>query len=124
MSPLLTASELSEVQKVAELGMVTPVTIYRRTPVAPGADYYDDRLTYVLLRTVNGWLHSQPTPIAGIDADSSIVTTTTFRLFLPVGTDILPGDRVVIGSRQFTVSDTTAESTWPALLAVSLRGGE
>jgi len=45
----------------------------------------------------------------------------TYRLFLEVGTDITPGDRVMVGGAMFTVSDTTAESTWLPLLTASLR---
>lgn len=110
-------------QEIALSGMQTPVTIFRRTVVAAGSDEYDDQLTFVRTETLNGWLSSTPTPVAEVNA-GALVTANTYRLYLPVGTDIQPGDRVTIGARTYTVSDTTAESTWPALLAVSLRGRE
>lgn len=123
-SPLLSSDELLQVQKIAELGMVSTVTILRRTTVPAGSDEYDDGLTFVTQSaTVKGWLYSKPVPVAVVDA-GAIVTVNTYRLFLPVGTTISPGDQVTIGGREFTVSDTTSESTWPALLTVSLRGRE
>jgi hypothetical protein len=55
-----------------------------------------------------------------------IVTSNTYRLFVPVGTDIQIGDHVFVGPNPdaYTVSDTTAESTWTALLTCSLRRRE
>jgi hypothetical protein len=124
VSPLLTASELLEVQKVAEEGMTSPVTIYRRTAVPADSDEFDDELTYIEQATqVMGWVYSNPTPVAMIDS-GALVTVNTYRLYLPVGTDIRPGDRVNVADREFTVTDTTAPSTWPALLNVSLRRRE
>lgn len=128
---LLTDDELGELRTVAEMGMTADVLIYRRQAIAPassGDDYGDDDIEFdataeTLVRGVKGWLHSEPTPVQETDT-GSIVTANTYRLYVPVGTDIRPGDRVVIGTRDFTVSDTTGESTWQALLTVSLRGRE
>lgn len=127
---LLSAEELLQVQKVAELGMVTTVVIHRRsvtTPTVEANDYGDDEVSFSTTGggsiTVKGWLSSRPVEMPD-PSGGALVTTTTYRLFLPVGTPVSPGDQVTVGSREFTVSDTTAESTWPALLTVSLRGRE
>lgn len=127
MTELLSAAQLREVQKVAESGMTTPVTIYRRTAVSAtaGNDYGDDDLAFdettdSLRGTVKGWLFSTPTPVQVVDS-GEVVTVNTYRLYVPVGTDIEPGDNLVIGSDTYTVSDTTGETTWPAVLGVSLR---
>lgn len=129
----LTPNQMAEIRNVAILGMTTPVVIERRTDAAPpaGGDYGDDFLAYPVTTesrrlNVMGWLHSTPTPVQEVDA-GAIITVNTYRLFLPVGTDVLPGDHVHVGSDpidDYTVSDTTAESTWLPLLTCSLRKRE
>ena len=125
-SPLLTSGQLAAVQKVAISGMQSPVTISRRTGDV-GLDLTDDpygsTVSYapvVSSSQVLGWLHSTPTPVQQVDS-GAIITVNTYRLFVPVGTDILPGDQATIGGNTYVVSDTTVDETWPALLACSLR---
>lgn len=126
---LLSPAALRAVQKIAELGMVSTVKIQRRvvgTPTLEANDYGDDEVTYqpaTKTTTVKGWLSSKPADMPS-EENGAITTVNTYRLFVPVGTDLRPGDKVTVGDRDFTVVDTTAESTWPALLAASLRGRE
>jgi len=115
---LLTDAELGAVREVAKLGMVSDVTIYDHSVVETidgSADAWVARSS-----PVKGWLHSTPTPTLAIMSGVQGVVNT-YRLFLEVGTDITPGDRVMVGGAMFTVSDTTAESTWLPLLTASLR---
>jgi len=126
----LTTKQMERVRDVALLGMITPVTIERRTAVAPpaGGDYGDDFLSYPTTnesrrQTVKGWFYSTPTPTQEVDS-GAVVTVNTYRLFLPVGTDVLPGDHVHVGIDDYTVSDTTGEGTWLPLLTCSLRKRE
>ena len=57
-----------------------------------------------------------------VNTAGALVTVNTYRLYLPVGTDIKVGDEVVVGGDDvYIVSDTTAESTWMAVLECSLR---
>ena len=126
----LTPNQMERVRDVALLGMVTPVTIERRgdDPSAPANVYGDDALSYTVTnetrrQTVRGWFYSTPTPVQDIDT-GAIVTVNTYRLYLPVGTDVLPGDHVHVGSEDYTVSDTTAEGSWLPLLTCSLRKRE
>ena len=131
--PLLTPKQLTAVQAVALRGMQTPITILRRAQVAasgPGSDYGDDELTYTETsesrRTeVMGWFRSTPTPVQTVDT-GAIITVNTYRLLVPVGTDILPGDEAQVDGdpNTYTVSDTTAESNWLPYLQCSLRKRE
>ena len=121
------AAQLSRIQEIGFLGMTSSVSIFRRTTTT---DVYGDlaEVTFVETAasrrgTIKGWLFSSPTPVQEIDT-GAIVTVNTYRLFLPVGTDIEPGDHVHVGADEYTVSDTTRETTWPALLAASLRRRE
>lgn len=129
-SRFLTDNQLARVRDVALLGMITPVTIERRAEAAPppGGDYGDDFISYTVTSetkrlAVKGWFFSTPTPVQDVDT-GMVVTTNTYRLFLPVGTDIRVGDHVHVSDQDYTVSDTTAESTWLPLLTCSLRKRE
>ena len=128
---LLSDSQLAAIQKTAMLGMQTDVRILRSTPDT-GLDLTDDpygsspgtpAAVTPPIGGVKGWLHSTPTPTASIDA-GQLITVNTYRLWVPVDTDIRPRDRVEIGSQTYVVTDTTADSTWPALLSCSLRLAE
>jgi hypothetical protein len=130
----LTENQMVRIRDVALLGMITPVTIERRSESDPpvDADYGDDYLAYATTsesrRTeVRGWFRSTPTPQQTVD-NGQVVTVNTYRLLLPVGTDIKPGDHVHVGNADprddYTVSDTTAEGSWLPLLACSLRKRE
>jgi len=130
---LLTDNQLNQIRGLAMLGMVTPLTIERRTegPIPADGDYGDDFLAYNVTsetrRTqVQGWFYSTPTPQQDVDS-SQVVTSNTYRLYLPVGTDIKVGDHVHVDTNpkdDYTVSDTTAEGTWLPLLTCSLRKRE
>ena len=131
---LLTENQMKRVQDVALLGMITPMVIERRSegPIPAGGDYGDDFLTFSTTtesrrQTVKGWFFSTPTPQQDVDT-GMVVTVNTYRLYLPVGTDIKAGDHVHVGNADprddYTVADTTAESTWLPLLTCSLRKRE
>jgi hypothetical protein len=46
----------------------------------------------------------------------------THQLRVPVGTAILPGDRVKVGGEEFVVTDATNEQSWPEWTVAYLRG--
>lgn len=117
---LLSAAELAAVQDVAMSGMQTDVTLSTRTTVSTDDGQQSTWTTGV---TVKGWLHSTPTPVITV-VSGVMATLNTYRLFLPVGTVVSPGDHAVIGSQTYIVSDTTNDETWPALLRCSLRLAE
>lgn len=115
---MLSAAELGAVREVALSGMITPVII-KRLSIGAGP-YGDDVTSFAPIATVNGWLYSDPQAvITEVGGTQGLVNT--YRLFLPVGTDILSGDQVVIGGNTFIVSDTNAESTYLPLLRCTLR---
>lgn len=129
---LIPGAVLAQVRKTAETGLATTVTVKRRTVTTRGTslvsdDYGDDETSYTTTaessRTLRGWLHSQPAVLASEDA-GALVSVTTYRLFLPVGSDIKTGDEVVVGDDTYVVSDTTTESTWQALLTCNMRKRE
>ena len=129
-APLLPDSTVSSIRKMVTDGFQTEIVIERRSVARAGAtvtsnDLGDDVVTFSETTeskriVVKGWFFSTPTPVQ-VEEAGSIVTVNTYRLFVPVGTDITDGDRVTVGNAQYAVSDTTAESTWLAMLTCSLR---
>lgn len=131
MGRLLTDAQLASIQQIAKLGMQTKVTIERRTATT-GLETTDDPYGSSVSFDANedperavvyGMLHSTPTPVAQLNS-GQLVTINTYRLWVPVGTEIDPGDHVLIADHSYVVSDTTADETWPAFLACSLRMAE
>jgi hypothetical protein len=124
VKPLVPPHVLTQVRLVAEQGMQTMVTIRRRSVVV--SDYGDDSVEFTethetMDHGVKGWFYSTPTPVQEVNA-GALVTVNTYRLYVPVGTDVVPGDEVLVGDDGvYIVSDTTAESTWLAMLECSLR---
>lgn len=130
IEPFFTPSEVEAMQDMVLPGFQTSLVIRRQIVTAggsPSTDYGDDDVSYsasgVSSRNVKGWFYSTPTQTQVIDT-GAIVTVNTYRLWVPVGTDILPGDEVVVGEAVYIVSDTTEDRTWPALLACNLRRRE
>lgn len=126
----LTDKQIERVRDVAKLGMTTTVTILGRASGTPpvGGDYGDDFVDYTETSesrktTLKGWFYSSPAAMQDVDT-GAIVTVNTYRLFLPVDTDISPGDRVQVGADEYTVSDTDAEGTWLPMLTCNLRKRE
>ena len=119
--PLLSSGEMNAIRELAETGMQTSVNIKRQKVVA-GA-YGDDLSEYTNHLTLDGWLYSKPSPVI-TEVGGRQVLINTYRLFLPVGTDVLSGDKAIINGRSFTVSDTDAESTWLPMMTCTLRSIE
>lgn len=117
---LLSDSEMAALRDIAEQGMQTPLTVLRRTTVQT-----DDgqESVYTAVVTVKGWIFSTPTPVLTL-VSGEMALVNTYRLFVPVGTDIKSADHVTVGTTTYIVSDTTEESTWLPLLRCSLRYAE
>lgn len=116
-------------QFVSRLGMIESVQVLRRTPnedpQSPANAYGDDALDYIATNDsrrfwVKGWIFSTPTQVQSVDT-GAIITVNTYVFRCPVGTDILPGDELEVNGNVYTVSDTTVENTWKALIDCNLR---
>jgi len=131
MAGFFSSTELASIREVAELGMQTEVTIRRRRVLdedepesvyGDDAEVWEEPLNYDESLCM-GWLWSSPSPVLTVVGGKTVLLNT-YRLSVPVGTDIRSGDRVTIEGNEFIVSDTVAESTWLAMLKVSLRRAE
>jgi len=118
-TPLVSASQMAQLRSVAEMGMQSTVVITKRTfnDTNPYTD--DEVVASETTITTIGWLRSTPAgDIRTMNAMQAVVSS--HRLFVPVGTDISPGDRVEVDGEQFTVQDTSVESTWKVLIRATL----
>lgn len=133
-TPFFSESQMAAIRSVAEHGMQTEITIRRRSvqflnETITSDDFGDDVVTYTpttssgLTRKAYGWLFSTPSIVADDDS-GALVTTNTYRLFVPVNTDIVAGDEIVVHGQEYIVSDTNAESTLRPLLRCNLRRRE
>jgi hypothetical protein len=120
---MLSAKQLAAVQKVGQNAMTVSADIYKRLAYAGDDDnpYGDDTVRYAATATrVKGWV----VPLLGGGftlSAAQVISVGEFGLRVPVGTDIQPGDRVVIGGKSHSVTDTTVEQTWPEWTTARLR---
>ena len=120
---LLTSAQMAAIQKVGRSAMTVVCSIYKRE--AYGADdsnpYGDDTVTYAVTSTdVDGWL----VPASKADFSVSVAQVLSARSFIvrmPVGTDIGPGDKVVIAGDTYYVSESTVDQSWPEWTTANLR---
>lgn len=120
-TPFFSDASLAHLRSFAAPAMTMDITIAHR--VVTQNAYGDDVVSYSSGVSAKGWLYSMPTALQGEDF-GALVTANTYRLFVPVGTDIRPGDLVTHGADVYAVSDTTYESTWNVMIRCSLRRRE
>jgi hypothetical protein len=122
--PLVTPSQMNALSKVVEEGMITDVTIINHS--TSDSPYSDDEYvseTESNRQTVKGWLRE--VPAGTIDVVSGVMANMgMYRLFLPIGTQIENGDRVIVNGEQWVVQDTNADTTYQVTLRVSLARAE
>jgi hypothetical protein len=121
---LLRLSQLRGIQALGELGMNQTVEIYSKVAQAkdPANPYGDEDVVFPSTPvTTKGWLVTKP--VERFDMGGGQVRTlATHQLRVPVGTAILPGDRVKVGGEEFVVTDATNEQSWPEWTVAYLRG--
>ena len=122
IKPFFSEAQLHQLREVTLSGMINVVTILRRT-TSDTVYGDDDAVSYVSVGTAKAWIYSTPTPVQQPDT-GSVITVNTYRMYVPVGTNILPGDQIQATEGTFVVSDTTGESTWQAMTVCSLRKRE
>jgi hypothetical protein len=114
-----TERQLAFMRTTAEISLVDDVDIW---PMTTAENIYEDSgdTTYEYRETVKGWIFSAPT--SGAQAVAGVIgTLSLYRVFLAVGTEVSPGDRLYIKGAFFELIDTVDESTWLPILRCSAR---
>lgn len=117
MSGLINDQLLNNLRNVAYRQLVTGVTIQRYTDSAGAAD---TTLAWVDVQATTGWLVGKPSDVEEGTGRRAIVPNV-YELRLRQGTNIIPGDRCVIGGAVYIVQDTNAEVTISLFLKARLR---
>lgn len=122
--PLLSNSQMASIQRMAEAGMQVNVVIKR--PVLSSDDLgdgaYDPEPEVVA--TCKGYLRQTGGDTTGGVDVGSLVTSSTYELGIPVGTNAFPRDIAEIGGKTYYVQDVRDDETWPAMLNLTLRRRE
>lgn len=120
---ILSLKQIAAIQRIGEMTFSVTCDIYKRLPYAADDTnpYGDDTITYeTKYKRVKGWL--VPTASADFLTDSAqVISSGQFVLRVPVGTDVEPGDKVRIASKDYSCVDSTTEQTWPEWTIVRLR---
>ena len=121
MTPLLSASQLTAIQKLGLRGMITDVTIYSHDDFAldPSNVNGDEDQSWTLQGTVKGWLAPMLTNSFTEDV-AWIASKGDYKLRVPVGTAIKPTDKVVVAGVTYSVVDSDVELSWPEWTTVRL----
>ena len=124
MRPLLSDSQMASIQKVAEAGMQVDVVIKR--PVFSSDDLGDGAYDPdpEIVAECKGYLRQIGGDSTGGVDGGSVVTSSTYELGVPVGTDAHPRDLVEIRGKTYYVQDVRDDETWPAMTNLALRRRE
>jgi hypothetical protein len=120
---LLTTAQLAAIQSFGRKSMTIDCDIYKRQPFSfdDSNPFGDDTVTYAdTAVTVKGWL----VPVDSVDFSTDImqvISAGNFVLRVPVGTDVDPRDRLVIGGKTYYCSESAIEESWPEWITVRLR---
>ena len=118
MPGLISDALLNNLRNVAYRQLVTDVTIERVTFSAGAAD---TSRSWSEVESTTGWLVEERHAYPGEDVGHRDTATQSYELRLRQGTDILPGDRCLIGGSYYTVGDVNSEVTISLFLKATLR---
>lgn len=123
LDAVFSASQMSAIIGQLQMLMTQPVDIWVRSfevPPNPDTVDTDEVEIWTYTTTVNGWLIATPPNdaqvVGGIPGSLSV-----YKLFLPIGAAISPGDRVVISGNTYQVVAMDDESTWRPMFDITLR---
>ncbi len=112
------------IRSLVKIGMTTPVEIFRPNLDAdadPSNVFGSDQKTYTSIGTILGWVFELTNPSyigIGVGVQSYMMY---YRMFVPVGTEIDSGYRVVIASTRYIVEDAAEDDTWQPMKRCTLR---
>ena len=116
---LLDASELFEIQSLAESGMTTTATILVRSTIET---VNGQESVWATGDDVKAWVQELTGASAALGAISGGVgISEVFSVRLPVGSDAHSGDQLAIGSNLYTIEHTNADDSYPAWLNCACR---
>lgn len=116
---LISPTEMEALRRIPLQGMTTPVSILKRQTIA--RDGADDQTVWVETETLNGWVWEVPDYPMGGEMGGVIGDAPAFRVYLPVGTDVDPGDQIGVDGVLYNVMNTNVANTYMPMLRVAVR---
>jgi len=120
---LLTAKQMTSIQRLGEQSFKIEVEVQHKLPFEKDDSnpMGDSVLTYKSVTTkVKGWLVPDLDRALSVGV-AQVISAGDFRLRLPVGTDVEPGDRVIVSGLSYAVTDSSTEQSWPEWITVRMR---
>jgi hypothetical protein len=120
---LLTDKQLRSIQKLGEQSFKVSCVLYKKLAFAKDLTnpYGDSDIGYAASATTfKGWL----VPTHAVDFTmgvSQVISSGNFRLRVPIDLDPDVGDKVVIDTQDYFISESTKEQTWPEWITCRLR---
>lgn len=119
MTELISAAEMDAIREVPMMGMQTVVSVLRLELV--GISDGDDQQVWTEAQTVKGWIYEPLDYPRGNTTGGVQGTAQEYRAYLPVETDLSPGDRLGVEGVIYNVTDTNDGDTYRPMLRVALR---
>lgn len=119
LEPLISASEMEAIRKIPLQGMTTPVSILKLSTVT--RDGADDLQVWATSESLLGWIWEPPDYPTGNVVGGVIGSSQEFRVYLPVGVDVEPGDRIGVAGLIYNVLNTNTANTYMPMLRLAVR---
>ena len=97
---MIPSTELAAMQAASNSAMDTAITIQRATDISDGTGHYSQ--TWGTVATVNGSV-AQPTANQMQSYDYKIGSLAAWQIRIPVGTNVLENDRLIINGETMVV---------------------
>ena len=118
MGELITAAQMEAIREIPLSGMQTPVSILRLEAVErPDGD---DQQVWVEIESTMGWIYEPLDYPHGGAVGGVQAIAHEFRVYLPVETDIVPGDHLGADGQIFNVVNTNDADTYRPMLRAAL----
>lgn len=119
MDGLISASEMEALRRIPLQGMTTPISILKRSTIE--RDGADPQTVWAVSEIINGWVWEVPEYTRGNTVGGVVGEAAAFRVYLPVGVDVEPGDQLGLDGLIYNVLNTNVANTYMPMLRVVVR---
>ena len=107
--PLVSETQLTTLRARAYQGLTSTAHILR--PIQVETDFGSEEAYATVALDEPCWIRATAVPAIVTEEAMRVVTAGVFRCHFRVGTDLEPGDQVIVNDQPFDVVDTNNENT-------------